>query len=188
MDFVIEKVTNLSQETINLSIQKIKDVWSMMPTPQWFAMDSDKEIHDYFTEGKSRLYVAKAKTSLNTEFYNDSRDFDCPEFAGLFITICPELGAENLGRDLEFSDHDLVKSAHMETVIISPKYRGHHLQARLMAKAEEDLKASGYKHLLCTIHPDNKYSLNNALSLGYNIQKLTEKYGGLPRYILLKEI
>lgn len=208
MDFIIERVTNLSPDTVDITIQKIKEVWAKMPTPEWFAMDSDEEISDYFTSGKSWLYVAKeisedSKDSANPEcsgdltdcmdsvkavFHNDARDFDCPEFAGLFTTIFPGLGEENLGRDLGFSDEDLMKSAHMETVIIAPEYRGHHLQARLMAKAEEDLKSAGYKHLLCTIHPENPYSLNNALSLGYKVEKLVEKYGGLPRNILLKEI
>jgi len=188
MDFIIERVTNLSPDTVDISIQKIKEIWAKMPTPEWFAMDSDEEISDYFTSGRSWLYVAKEKTSEGSMFYNDARDFDCPEFAGLFTTIFPELGPENLGRDLGFSDEELMKSAHMETVVIAPEYRGHHLQARLMAKAEEDLKEAGYKHLLCTIHPENPYSLNNALSLGYKVEKLVEKYGGLPRNILLKEI
>ena len=188
MDFIIERVTNLSPDTVDISIQKIKEVWAKMPTPEWFAMDSDEEIREYFTSGRSWLYVAKARTSDESIFYNDARDFDCPEFAGLFTTIFPELGPENLGRDLDFSDEDLMKSAHMETVVIAPEYRGHHLQARLMAKAEEDLKMAGYKHLLCTIHPENPYSMNNTLSLGYKVEKLVEKYGGLPRNILLKEI
>jgi len=194
MEFIIKRVTNLSPDTIDISIQKIKEIWAKMPTPEWFAMDSDEEIRDYFTSGKSWLYVAKEKMSedsidlADSEFHNDERDFDCPEFAGLFTTIFPGTGPENLGRDLGFSDEDLMKSAHMETVVIAPKYRGHHLQARLMAKAEEDLNAAGYKHLLCTIHPENPYSMNNALSLGYKVEKLVEKYGGLPRNILLKEI
>ena len=188
MEFFIEKMTNLSPGVIDTSIQKIKKIWAKMPTPEWFAMDSDKEISDYFTSGKSWLYVAKEKTSKQPIFYNDVRDFVCPEFAGLFTTIFPELGHENLGRDLDFSDEDLIKSAHMETVVIAPEYRGHHLQARLMAKAEEDLKVADYKYLLCTIHPENPYSMNNALSLGYKVEKLVEKYGGLPRNILLKKI
>ena len=206
MDFIIERVTNLSPDTVDISIQKIKEIWAKMPTPEWFAMDSDEEIKEYFTSGRSWLYVAKTKKSVayennsdsnkpeksdngsNSYFYNDAMDFDCPEFAGLFTTIFPGLGPENLGRDLGFSDEDLLKSAHMETVVIAPEYRGHHLQARLMSKAEEDLKATGYKHLLCTIHPENPYSLNNVLSLGYKVEKLVEKYGGLPRNILLKEI
>ena len=191
MDFIIQRVTNLSPDTVDISIQKIKEVWAKMPTPEWFAMDSDEEISDYFTSGKSWLYVAKENTSDNSSnsmFYNDARDFDCPEFAGLFTTIFPELGPENLGRDLEFSDEDLMKSAHMETVVIVPEYQGHRLQARLMEMAEKDLKAAGYKHLLCTIHPENPYSMNNALSLGYRMEKQVEKYGGLPRNILLKEI
>lgn len=188
MEFIIEKVTNLSPDIVDITIRKIKEVWAKMPHSDWFAMDSDGEIIDYFKKGRSELYIAKEKTSDNPEFYNNPKDLDCPEFAGLFTTLLPGLGQENLGRDLGFTDEELMKSAHMETVIILPKYRGHHLQARLMSRAEEDLKKSGYRHLLCTIHPDNPYSLNNALSLGYKVEKTVEKYGGLPRNILLKEI
>ena len=50
MDFIIERVTNLSPDTVDISIQKIKEVWSKMPTPEWFAMDSDEEISEIMDE------------------------------------------------------------------------------------------------------------------------------------------
>ena len=41
---------------------------------------------------------------------------------------------------------------------------------------------------MCTIHPDNIYSMQNALKLGYKNILTKEKYGGKIRAIMLKEV
>ena len=62
------------------------------------------------------------------------------------------------------------------------------MQKKLMKLGERDAAALGYRHLMCTIHPDNAASLKSALSLGYRIVKTVEKYGGKTRHILIKDI
>ena len=66
----------------------------------------------------------------------------------------------------------------MDSIAILPKYRGHKLQYRLMQTAEGDLRAKGFKYLMCTVHPDNCYSRDNIVSQGYESVAVKEKYGG----------
>ena len=90
----------------------------------------------------------------------------------------------NLGYDLNFSAEDLMRVVHMDTAAVHPDYRGQKLQHRMMLHAEKELAG---KILLCTIHPDNRYSLNNVLKQGYTIEKKLEKYGSI-RYLLRKDL
>lgn len=106
--------------------------------------------------------------------------------AGFFMAHFPGLSEKNLGRDAGLCEAELAKAAHMDSAAVLPAYRGHKLQARLVAAGERELAALGYRHLLCTVHPDNAYSLNNLTGLGYAVARTQEKYGGLPRHILYK--
>ncbi len=76
----------------------------------------------------------------------------------------------------------------MDSAAVLPAFRGFHLQRRLMKTAEEELQREGFRYLCCTVHPDNKSSLQSVLSQGYRIAKTCEKYGGFPRHILIREL
>ena len=93
-----------------------------------------------------------------------------------------------MGRDAGFPEEELPKVAHMDTAAVLPQYRGHQLQYRLMQAAEADLRAMGFRYLMGTIHPDNVYSMNNAMKQGYRIIGEKLKHGGKRRAILLKEL
>lgn len=67
-------------------------------------------------------------------------------------------------------------------------YRGLGLQNKMVSKVEELLKNTKYKKFVATVHPDNKYSLNNMLKNGYKIAMQTKLYGGLDRCIIVKNI
>ena len=95
---------------------------------------------------------------------------------------------ENLGRDIGLPESELRKVVHMDSAAVLPSFRGFHLQRRLMKAAEEELQREGFRYLCCTVHPDNKSSLQSVLSQGYRIAKTCEKYGGFPRHILIREL
>lgn len=67
-------------------------------------------------------------------------------------------------------------------------YRGMGLQTKMLLKSEEILKNTKYKKFIATVHPDNKYSLNNMLKNGYKIAMTTQLYGGLDRCIIVKNM
>ena len=114
--------------------------------------------------------------------------FDGEQLVSFFMLRYPKDAPDNLGLDLGYDKEALSLVAHMESIVVDFDYRGHGLQQILMAKGEEIAIAEGYKHLLCTVSPDNPYSLNNALKRGFEIVKTKEKYGGFMRHILYKKV
>ncbi|HBG12936.1 MAG TPA: hypothetical protein DDX68_16840 [Clostridium sp.] len=58
----------------------------------------------------------------------------------------------------------------------------------MMKTAEEELRKQGYRYLMCTVHPENRYSKNNIIKQGYQVVLTKEKYGGYVRDILLKKL
>ena len=87
-----------------------------------------------------------------------------------------------------FSETNLNKSVHMDSAVVHSAYRGHHLQAQMAAVAESMLQQLPYRYLFATIHPDNKYSLQNMIACGYEIIASAKLYGGLDRVIIYKEL
>lgn len=136
------------------------------------------------------------------------------EIAGILVVRIPGLAEDNLGYDLAFDDETLLQCAHMEIAAVSPKYQGNGLQKEFLKAAECLLKGVDYlskentvfskftkedsteinsknrkiKWLLATVHPENMASLKSILFCGYRIAKTKEKYGGLPRHIVVKQI
>lgn len=108
--------------------------------------------------------------------------------AAFFIVRYPKLDSDNCGFDLNFTEAELLKTAHMETCVVHPDYRGHHLEARLMESAIEVLKATDYCHLLGTVHPDNIPSVKAFLDNGFHVAKTLKKYGGKLRHIMYRKI
>ena len=142
----------------------VKDV---MTRDDWFFLDPDEEIREMMARDAVRVWLAE----------------DGERIAGAFCTIDPGMEAFNIGYDLGFSEEELRRVIHMDTAAVHPDYRGLGLQKRMMLFAEQELQG---KILLCTTHPDNCYSLNNVLKLGYTIEKKTERYDSV-RYILRKD-
>ena len=143
----------------------VKDV---MEEDDWFFLDPDEEVREMMARDDVGIWLAE----------------DGDRIAAAFCIVVPGLEEFNIGYDLGFSEEELNRVIHMDTAAVHPDYRGQGLQNRMMGHAEEELKG---KILLCTIHPDNRYSLNNVLKLGYTIEKKTERYDSV-RYILRKDL
>lgn len=171
MEFNIEKA---SQEDACLFAEIILKVWEEMEQKEWFVADAPDYTREKLLEGKGMGYKAvEAENGMP---------------AGVFLVTIPGESEENLGNDLGMPLSERQKVAHMETAVVLSRYRGNHLQYRMMQEGEGDLRQRGYRYLMCTIHPENTYSLSNALKQGYQIMATKEKYGGYLRHILLKNI
>lgn len=152
----------------------IQTVWQALDQKSWFAADNDDYTLHMLESGQGLAFKAVDEASQT--------------LAGIFMLVFPGLSEENLGRDINLSETDLLKVAHMDSVAVLPQYRGHGLQNKLMQAAEAEARQRGYRYLMCTVHPDNHYSKNNVLKQGYHVIATKEKYGGYTRNILLKEI
>ena len=105
-----------------------------------------------------------------------------------FIIHYPGGADDNLGHYVNLGPEDLRKVAYMDSLAVLPDFRGKGLQYTLMKYGEDYLTPTSFCHLMGTVHPDNLYSLNNFLRLGFKIADTTVKYGSLPRHIMYKKI
>lgn len=110
-----------------------------------------------------------------------------------YISI-PGITEKNLGLDLGLSDKELKHVAHLETTVVHPEYRGNNLQSLTLNVLIEEILELGYNHLICTISPQNPYSLYNIMKNGLSVRALKRKYmtkeneSGLWRFILHRDL
>lgn len=171
MEFRIEKAEAVHAEEI---AELIRTVWEAMENREWFVPDDVRFIREILTFGRGFVLRAIDPESGRT--------------AGIMNILIPGLEKENLGYDAGFSEEQLLKTAHVDSVAILPEYRGKHLQAKLMETAEKELSLAGYRYMMCTVHPDNRFSRGNMLGQGYKAVCRKEKYGGRLRDVMMKEI
>ena len=140
--------------------------------PEWFVADDEEFVREHLEENG---FVIVAQCT------------DTDQIAGFFLVKYPE-DEENLGHYLEFNEEQLSYVAVMDSAAVGDRYRGNGLQGRMLEAAEKLLDKNRFYYLMCTIHPDNKFSRHNMESHGYEVKKTTLCYGGLPRCILLKSL
>lgn len=168
MDIQIRKGTIDDTEKI---IRFLEEIRSGMQHPEWFFLDSPEVVRGYMRTGKMHAWLA----------------LDGDRIVAIFDYLIPGTEKFNYGYDLGFSAGDLLRVINLDNAAVHPTYRGRGLQRKMLQMAEEYLRASGSYILLCTVHPDNIYSLQNVLGRGYSIQKQLDKYNST-RYILRKDI
>ncbi len=111
------------------------------------------------------------------------------QIVGFFMVDFPGATERNLGVYLDLSAEEMERVAHMDSVAILPEYRGHGLQYLLMEAAEKIIaEETDYDILLATVHPENRYSLQNALKHGYEVVREVTKQDVYRRYVLKKGI
>ena len=152
-------------------VQFLADIRASMDHKEWFYLDPPDYVREMMALERIELWLA----------------MDDDKIAAIFDILHPGLDACNYGYDLGFDQKDLLRVINMDNAAVHPDYRGRGLQRKLMEKAEAELRERGSFILLCTIHPDNTFSLNNALSRGFLIQKKLNKYNSV-RYFLRKDI
>lgn len=171
MEFQIERAEVSDYQVM---AEVIRQVYEAMERKEWYVADNEEYTYRMLSEGTGIGYKAV--------------EVSTGEIGGIFMATLPGDTASNLGNDIGFSKEQRLVTAHMDSVAILPKYRGNHLQYRLMQEAERELREMGYRYLMCTVHPENRFSKENVLRQGYRVMKTTEKYGGYLRDILLKEL
>ena len=152
-------------------IRLLHEVKDAMPQQEWFFLDPDEDYWNMMKSGCMELWVAE----------------DSGRLVAGFDLLHPKLEAFNYGYDLGFTESELLRVVQMDTAAVRPDYRGLGLQKRLMETAQQEILKQPGRILLCTVHPDNRFSLQNVLKQGYTIEKKLEKYGSV-RYILRKDL
>ncbi|MGE6368083.1 hypothetical protein ACQKDB_03040 [Planococcus kocurii] len=108
-------------------------------------------------------------------------------FRGLLI---PEIDEEHLGWDIGLSPEELPKVIYQEISVVLPEYRGNRLQQKLAEVIMKELPnlEDEFRYICCTVAPMNIPSLKDKFTQVMYIAALKEKYAGLVRYILVKDL
>ncbi|MGL5352073.1 MAG: GNAT family N-acetyltransferase [Clostridium sp.] len=94
----------------------------------------------------------------------------------------------NYGYDIELEGEELLKVGQIESTVVREEFRGNRLQ-KIICEVLEDVAKEENTPILCaTASPYNEFSVNTFINLGYEIKKDKIKYGGLRRYVLVKEL
>ena len=149
----------------------LAEVKAGMSRQDWFYLDPPELVRAMMADGTMELWVA----------------MDGGRMAAAFDILHPGLDAYNYGYELGLTEAQLRQVVHMDTAAVHPDYRGRGLQGKMVRTIEQTLTGQGRRILLCTVHPENCYSLNNMQKQGYVVQKTVNKYGSL-RCILRKDI
>ncbi len=152
-------------------LQFLEEVRAGMTRKDWFYLDPPDTVHAMMADGTMELWVA----------------MDGERIAAAFDILHPGPADFNYGYDLGLPADELLQVVHMDTSAVHPDYRGMGLQRKMVHTAEKELAGKGRRILLCTVHPENRYSLDNMMKQGYTVQKRVSKYGS-ERYILRKDI
>lgn len=147
------------------------EVHEKMEHKEWFCLDEPEEFRRQMERGTMELWLA----------------MDGERVAGALNLLMPGLEDINYGYALGFSAEQLMRVVNLDTAAVHPDYRGQGLQRRLLQTAEAWLQSGEERILLCTVHPENRFSLQNALRQGYVIMKELPMYGSV-RYILRKDL
>ncbi len=110
------------------------------------------------------------------------------KIAAFLIVRFPRDSEDNLGRDIGLNEDDQWKVNHMESVIVVDEHRGNALMQKLIEYSEPIAKFMDYPIAMATVSPDNPYSLNNFLKMGYKEVLRKKKYDDVERIILRKDL
>jgi ribosomal protein S18 acetylase RimI-like enzyme len=115
--------------------------------------------------------------------------FDGKIMAGYGIVTFPGVHPENLCHDVPHIGIDPTEAAHLDGSAVHVSYRGLAIQQRLSVLRIAFAADKGARHFLMTIAPGNPHSLRNHLNGGgFRVRAIKQKYGGLWRLILHREL
>lgn len=106
-------------------------------------------------------------------------------FAGYCLIHFPA-EEDNLANKAGIIDNTII--AHIESLGVSKKFRGHGLQKLFINDALAELRGMDVKKAYCTVSPDNTYSLRNFFETGFIKIAEKELYGRYKRLILTRGV
>ena len=136
-----------------------------MEYPEWLGDFSKNDLVNMLKNG-SKIWM----------FYKDNEPV-----ASMMLIPSDEDALRKFGLDLNY--REVVDYGPM---FVNPKYVGNKLQYQMLQKIDKYSKMLGYKYAVGTIHPDNKYSINNLVKAGFEL-KGTRTFKRGVRNIYLKE-
>ena len=163
MTYTVRSVTEADVDAI-LSLQAC--VKLNLPNPAFLCTAAREEIED----------------SIRNDFCIGV--FDGERIIAFSILVVNRPCEANLGQKLGFPPEECVT---FEIVFVHPDCRGLGMQRFFIEEREKLARRLGAKRGFSTVAPDNFFSLNNILGAGFSIYDRREMYGGMDRYIMMKQ-
>lgn len=157
-------------------------------------IDKIMELQNVILEGldDKRLYAATDRE----EFINYMNSFgkivgyvtEDDDLIAMGVYAQKGYNKGNYGYDIDLEGEALLKVGQIESTVVREEYRGNRLQKIICEILENIAKEEGNSILCATASPYNEFSVNTFKNLGYEIRRDKIKYGGLRRYVLVKEL
>lgn len=175
MEFIIKQAGG---EHLREIMEVMADAEKTVEKKEWFASDDEAFIKDVLDKNGFIIGAWEQETK---------------EMAGFFAVVFPDK-TDNMGKYAGLSGEELKKVIYMDSAAVKAKYRGNRLQQKMLLAAEAELDRrlenadTDCQYRMCSVHPDNSYSLHNMEKNGYGIAARAKLYGGLDRYVLCKNV
>ena len=171
-DWVNLTLKRLTMAYIDQIMALQEEIMEQLEDQQLYVPSNREEVQSHFsTEGVLLGYVTEEN-----------------ELVALVIYVKRGYSDSNYGYDVGLKGEDLLKVGQVDTVLVKDAYRGNNLQYKMCSYLEEIAKEKQTPILCATASPYNTFSVNNFLKLGYEVKKDKLKYGGLRRYVLMKNL
>ena len=112
-----------------------------MEYPEWLGDFSKENLVNMLNNG-SKIWI----------YYNENLEFVC----SMMLIPSDEDALKKFGLNLNY--REVVDYGPM---FVNPKFVGNSLQYQMLQEIDKYSESLGYKYAVGTIHPDNKYSINN---------------------------
>ena len=169
---VESKMKELNLDYIDKIMELQKIIIDGLENKELYA-DTEKEEFEEYIKGKGKIigYVTEDDEIIAMGVYA-KKGYD----------------KGNYGYDIELKGEELLNVGQIESTVVREEYRGNKLQRIICEELEKIAIENNTKIVCATASPYNEFSVNTFKSLGYEIKKDKIKYGGLRRYVLVKEL
>lgn len=152
------------------------------------------ELQEEIVEGleDKQLYASTEKNEFMKYINNEGIILGLvteeDELIAMGVYVAKGYDKKNYGYDLGIMGKELLKVGQIESTVVKNEFRGNRLQKIICEELEKLAREKGNTILTSTASPYNKFSVNTFFNLGYEIKIEKVKYGGLKRYVMMKEL
>ena len=114
--------------------------------------------------------------------------FKQQELIAFRALLKPVIDEEHLGLDIGLEKEELEQVMYQEVSVVHPNYRGHGLQKTMGNYIMNEVDTEKYRYVCATVAPFNIPSMKDKFDQGLQIFALKLKYGGLLRYVFMKDL
>lgn len=160
------------------TLEDVDEIYDLLADVHYSMPEEVRSWHSY-TKNKERYSL----------FINDGYCFvacDKDKIIGAYLTYVLRDDGTEFYQMVKDYFKDATNIIEVINVVVKDGYRGLGLMNKMILKSEELLKDSKYHRFVTTVHPDNKYSLDNMVKNGFKTVITTKLYGGRDRCILVK--